>query len=57
MKGTNMWLEPPYYEGKQAYREGYDRDENPYPVGDAAHQDWEDGWDDAHGEAHASEHL
>ena len=52
MKGTEMmYVSDEYYEGKKAYREGYDREENPYQEGSAEFDDWEDGYDDAEGES------
>lgn len=48
-----MWINNEYYEGKKAFREGYERDENPYQEGSAECIDWLNGYDDAEGEADA----
>jgi hypothetical protein len=45
-----MFSADEYYEGKKAYREGCEYDENPYQEGSTEYDDWQDGWDDAQGE-------
>jgi ribosome modulation factor len=39
-----------YYQGKQAFREGWTIDECPYPYGSNEHEEWMNGFDDAEGE-------
>jgi hypothetical protein len=48
-----MFVAEEYYEGKKAFREGWERDENPYQEGSPEHSEWEDGFDDAEGESQA----
>lgn len=45
-----MFSADEYYEGKKAFREGHDIDENPYPYGSNEHEEWQNGYYDAEGE-------
>lgn len=46
-----MFVAEEYYEGKKAFREGWDISENPYQDSTQEHQDWLDGFEDAEGES------
>jgi len=46
-----MFVSEQYYEGKRAYKDGWERDENPYHEICPEWQDWLDGFDDAEGES------
>lgn len=46
-----MFTAEEYYEGKQAFRDGHQLDENPYPYGSNEAEEWLNGYTDAEGEA------
>jgi len=44
MADTKTWRDKPREEGKAAYREGKDRDANPYPAYSSDRLEWIEGW-------------